>query len=98
VSEKRLALTGSGKVRYELKTPYRDGTTHVFYDPLDFIARLAALVWQTACETARESDAISWGFRAEQQAAGTDYSSKKRQGQENSGRGMFAGENHRRTP
>src|SRR5690606_31545085 len=36
VSEKRLALTSNGKVRYELKTPYRDGTTHVFFDPLDF--------------------------------------------------------------
>ncbi len=44
VSEKRLALTSNGKVRYELKTPYRDGTTHVFFDPLDFMARLAALV------------------------------------------------------
>jgi len=29
VSEKRLALTAKGKVRYQLKTPYRDGTTHV---------------------------------------------------------------------
>jgi len=26
------------------KTPYRDGTTHVVFQPLDFIARLAALV------------------------------------------------------
>jgi hypothetical protein len=26
-----------------LKTPYRDGTTHVIFEPLDFIARLAAL-------------------------------------------------------
>ena len=31
-------------MRYELKTPYRDGTTHVIFEPLDFIARLAALV------------------------------------------------------
>ena len=29
---------------YQLKTPYRDGTTHVIFEPLDFIARLAALV------------------------------------------------------
>ncbi|GMQ83731.1 MAG: hypothetical protein BMS9Abin06_0470 [Gammaproteobacteria bacterium] len=43
-SEKRLSLTDSGSVRYELKTPYRDGTTHVFFEPLDFIAKLAALV------------------------------------------------------
>ena len=44
VSEKRLAMTTYGKVRYQLKTPYRDGTTHVIFEPLDFIARLAALV------------------------------------------------------
>ncbi len=44
VSEKRLSLTPSGNVRYELKTPYRNGTTHVIFEPLDFIARLAALV------------------------------------------------------
>lgn len=44
VSEKRLSLTPNGNIRYELKTPYRDGTTHVIFEPLDFIARLAALV------------------------------------------------------
>ena len=44
LSEKRLSLTPNGNVRYQLKTPYRDGTTHVVFEPLDFIARLAALV------------------------------------------------------
>jgi hypothetical protein len=44
VSEKRLSRTPNGNVRYQLKTPYRDGTTHVIFEPLDFIARLAALV------------------------------------------------------
>ena len=44
VSTQRLSLTRHGKVRYELKTPYSDGTTQVIFDPLDFIARLAALV------------------------------------------------------
>ena len=44
VSEKRLSLTPNGNVRYQLKTPYRDGTTHVIFEPLDFVARLAALV------------------------------------------------------
>nr|BEI32170.1 putative transposase [Pseudoalteromonas sp.] len=43
VSEKRLSLTRGGNVRYQLKTPYRD-TTHVIFEPLDFIARLAALM------------------------------------------------------
>ena len=40
----RLSLTPQGRVRYTLKTPYRDGTTHVVFEPLDFMARLAALV------------------------------------------------------
>jgi len=44
VSEKRLSLTEAGQVKYELKTPYRDGTTHVFFEPLDFMAKLAALI------------------------------------------------------
>ena len=44
-----MAITTYGKVRFQLKTPYRDGTTgdrrsHVIFEPLDFIARLAALV------------------------------------------------------
>ena len=43
VSEKRLSLTGTGQIRYQLKTPYRDGTTHVIFSPLDFLGRLAAL-------------------------------------------------------
>lgn len=44
MSEQRIAFTPSGNIRYELKIPYRDGTTHVIFEPLDFIARLAALV------------------------------------------------------
>lgn len=56
ISENRLSLTPNGNVHYQLKTPYRDGTTHVIFEPLDFIARLAALIpkprvhttWQSA--------------------------------------------------
>jgi hypothetical protein len=44
VSEQRLTLMGPGKIRYGLKTPYRNGTTHIFFGPLDFISKLAALV------------------------------------------------------
>jgi len=40
----RLSLSSTGKVIYTLKTPYRDGTTQVALEPVDFIARLAALV------------------------------------------------------
>ena len=44
IAEQRLSLTPNGRVRYQLQTPYRDGTTYVIFEPLDFIARLAALV------------------------------------------------------
>ena len=44
VSTKRLSLTVEGNIRYELKTPYRDGTTHIIFEPLDFMSKLAALV------------------------------------------------------
>ena len=44
LSEQRLSLTSTGKVRYELKAPYTDGTTHVFFEPLDLMAKLAALI------------------------------------------------------
>jgi hypothetical protein len=50
LSEQRLSLTAADKVRYQLKTPYNNGTPHVVFKPhvvfeaLDFLARLAALV------------------------------------------------------
>jgi len=37
-------MTTNGKVRYELKTPYRDGATNALFEPLDFMSRLASLV------------------------------------------------------
>ena len=46
ISTKRLSMTRNGQVRYELKTPWQNGTTHIIFEPLDFIARLVALVPQ----------------------------------------------------
>jgi len=42
--EKRLSLSPQGKVRYQLKTQWKNGTTHVDFEPVEFIAKLAALV------------------------------------------------------
>ena len=44
IAEQRLSVDGDGLVVYELKRPFRDGTTHVLFEPHDFIARLVALV------------------------------------------------------
>ena len=38
VSTERWSLTAQGNIRYRLKTPYRDGTTDVVFEPLDKIA------------------------------------------------------------
>jgi hypothetical protein len=48
-AKNRVTRKMHGKVRYQLKTPYRDGTTgdrrsHAIFEPLDFIACLADLV------------------------------------------------------
>jgi hypothetical protein len=44
VAQERLTLSPSGQVRYALKSPYRDGATHIVLEPLDLMGRLAALV------------------------------------------------------
>ena len=77
VSEKRLSLTSNGNVRYQLKNPYRDGTTHVIFEPLDNTmlnrrrrARTAkgrmpgVLHRPTGCpgtEAAGQPDTLGWG-------------------------------------
>jgi len=40
----QLSVTDEGTLRYALKHPYANGTTQFLFEPLDFIARLAALV------------------------------------------------------
>ena len=44
LSNERLSIDGDGLVVHELKRPFRDGTTQCLFEPLDFVARLAALV------------------------------------------------------
>ena len=34
----------SGRIQYQLKNPFRNGTTHILFSPLDFLSKLAALV------------------------------------------------------
>jgi Putative transposase/Transposase zinc-binding domain len=43
LSEERLRRVGD-KVHLRLKAPWRDGTTHMVYEAIDFVAKLAALV------------------------------------------------------
>jgi hypothetical protein len=40
----RLSLLPDGRLLYRLKRRWRDGTTHVIYEPLELLERLTALV------------------------------------------------------
>ncbi len=40
----RLTWSRKGRLLYELRKPWRDGTTHIVFEPLVFLERLAALV------------------------------------------------------
>jgi hypothetical protein len=44
IAQDRLSELPDGRIALELKTPWSDGSTHVVYEPLDLIAKLAALV------------------------------------------------------
>jgi hypothetical protein len=44
VAQDRLRLSEDGRVVLELKATWSDGTSHLVFDPLDLLARLAALV------------------------------------------------------
>jgi hypothetical protein len=44
LATERLSLLPDGRLLYRLKHRWRDGTTHVIYEPLELIERLAALV------------------------------------------------------
>jgi len=44
LSDERVQLNAAGQVELKLKTPWRDGTTHLIMSPLELMQRLAALV------------------------------------------------------
>ena len=68
VATERLSLTRGGNVRYALKTPYRDGTTHVIFEPEDFIARPRRAGAKTPCPP----DEVPRRVRAGEPRPGTD--------------------------
>ena len=72
LSDERVQINAAGQVELELKTPWRDGTTHLVMSPLEFMQRLAALVPQSAsrrqirtceCRFRVESSRSTWRSR-----------------------------------
>ncbi len=62
------------QVRYRLKTAYRDGTTHIVLEPMDFIARLAALVARPQAHLTQ----VSRRVRGARGVANGDHPGRKR--------------------
>ena len=54
ISEKRLCLASRREIGYTLKTPYRDGTTHVIFE-------LHRPAGGTGATAAPEPDPFPWG-------------------------------------
>jgi len=44
IALERLSVSGDGRVRLQLRHRWADGTTHLEWDPIDFLGRLAVLV------------------------------------------------------
>jgi hypothetical protein len=56
VASERLALTDDGQVRVALRQPWADGTTHVVFDPAEFLE-----AYDTSMATAARACRQAWG-------------------------------------
>ena len=65
IANERLKRNRAGQVVLQLKSPYKDGTTHIVMEPLEFMERLAALVPAPASP----SDSVSRRAAAQRQVA-----------------------------
>ncbi len=63
IATKRLSVDAQGRVVYRYKRPFRDGSTHVVLEPLDFMARLAALVPRPRLNLTRFHGVFAPNFR-----------------------------------
>ena len=81
LAEGRLSLTLQGRVRYTLKTPYRDGTTHMRLRA----AGLPGAAGRAGAETAGASDPVPRRLRAPQPVAGADHAGRAGERSDNGG-------------
>lgn len=63
LATERLTESFPNQLLYKMKSPWRDGTTHVSFSPLDFIARLVALIPPPRVNTIRYSGCFAPNFK-----------------------------------
>lgn len=44
IALERMTEAPNGQILYQLKNPYSDGTTHVYFDPLELVEKVVALI------------------------------------------------------
>jgi hypothetical protein len=71
-------MDGDGLIAHDLKRPLRDGTTQCLFQPLDFLARLAALVPCSRTHFIRHHGVLSSECPSPCTAAGETAHSKNR--------------------
>jgi hypothetical protein len=59
LANERVQTNAGGQVVLKLKTPWRDGTTHLAMSPLEFMQRLAALVTRPRLHPPRTASRLS---------------------------------------
>ncbi len=63
-------MTRNGQVRYELKTPYSNGTTHVLFEPLDIMYRMCGMPRVQEAQERSSPDWSPWSPGAESTSLG----------------------------
>jgi len=63
IAMERLTESFPNQLLYKMKSPWRDGTTHISFSPLDFIARLVALIPPPRINMIRYSGCFAPNFK-----------------------------------
>ena len=75
IANERLKRNPAGQVVLQLKSPWRDGTTHIVMSPLELMQRLSC----TGPASQAASDSLPWRARAPRQLEGRDRSQRAAQ-------------------
>ena len=75
IANERLKRNPAGQVVLQLKSPYRDGTTHIVMSPLELMQRLSC----TRPASQAASDSLPWRAGGARQIKGSDRSERTRQ-------------------
>ena len=71
LANSRMSLTSDGRILYELKRTWSDGSTHIAFDPMTFLERLAALIPREICGRPFYTQILNV-FKRDVEAAGID--------------------------